>query len=343
MLKLLCLLLTIHQLHAYDSWILGNKADFKLPDESVLDGGVLIAGGSTDQDAAMIWFLNKARGGDVLVFRNGRNASVLEYPTADAYNPYLYSQLRVTVDSVETIFLNSREVAHDAEVVQKVKNAEAIFFTGGDQAFYWYNIENTPLQDAFNYAINVKRVVIGGTSAGNAIMGQFIFSAENDTVTSVEALNNPYNNKVAIRNDLFDIPLLKNTITDSHYNNPDRRGRHITFMARILTDNPTKVTRVRGIGVEEKTVVALDTATGKAYVFGTGSAHFIQQYRQNVFPERCVPGASLDWNSNRQALETYKIPGNKFGDRFFDMNTWRSGSGGTWSFYYVSNGLFGVA
>jgi hypothetical protein len=114
-------------------------------------------------------------------------------------------------------------------------------------------------------------------------------------------------------------------------------------MARILTDNPTSVTRVRGIGVEEKTVVALDTASGKAFVFGTGSAHFIQQYRQNVFPERCVPGASLDWNSNRQALETYKIPGNKFGDRFFDMNTWRSGSGGTWSFYYVSNGLFGVA
>lgn len=174
-------------------------------------------------------------------------------------------------------------------------------------------------------------------------MGQYLFSAENDTVYSVEALNDPYNFRVAIRNDLFDIPLLKNTITDSHYNNPDRRGRHVTFMARILTDNPATVKRVRGIGVEERTVVALDTATGKAYVFGKGSAYFIQQYRENVFPERCVAGASLDWNNNRQAMEAYKIAGNNFGDRYFDMNTWRSGSGGAWSFFYVSNGLFGVA
>ena len=114
----------------YFSWILGNPGDFKLPDESVLDGGILLAGGSTDQDNAMIWFLNKARGGDVIVFRNGRNASVSEYPTADAYNSYLYSELGVRVDSVETIFLNSRNVANNLEVVDKVKKAEAVFFTG---------------------------------------------------------------------------------------------------------------------------------------------------------------------------------------------------------------------
>ena len=114
----------------YYSWILGNPGDYQLPDESVLDGGVLLAGGSTDQDNAMIWFLNKARGGDVIVFRNGRNASVSEYPTADAYNIYLYSELGVKVDSVETIFLNSRNVANNLEVVDKVKKAEAVFFTG---------------------------------------------------------------------------------------------------------------------------------------------------------------------------------------------------------------------
>ena len=114
----------------YYSWIVGNPGDFKLPDESKLTGGVLLAGGSTDQDSAMQWFLNKALGGDVIVFRNARNATLSEYPTADAYNSYLYSELGVNVDSVETIFLNSRSVANNLEVVDKVKKAEAVFFTG---------------------------------------------------------------------------------------------------------------------------------------------------------------------------------------------------------------------
>lgn len=114
----------------YHSWLVGNETDFKLDDESILDGGILLAGGSEDQDAAMKWFLTKAHGGDVIVFRNGRNASVDEYPTADGYNMYFYSELNVKVDSVETIFLNSREVANNLKVVDKVLKAEAIFFTG---------------------------------------------------------------------------------------------------------------------------------------------------------------------------------------------------------------------
>ena len=120
-------------------------------------------------------------------------------------------------------------------------------------------------------------------------MGQFLFSAENDTITSVEALNDPHSFRVAIRSDLLDIPLLKNTITDTHYNNPDRRGRHVTFMARILTDNPTRVTRIRGIGVDEKTAVAIDTATGKANVLGLGSAFFI------FFLYSAVPSERVSW------------------------------------------------
>ena len=59
----------------YYSWIVGNPSDFKLPDESVLTGGFLLAGGSTDQDEAMRWFLKKAMGGDVIVFRNARNST----------------------------------------------------------------------------------------------------------------------------------------------------------------------------------------------------------------------------------------------------------------------------
>lgn len=132
---------------AYTSWRVGSPNDFKLPDESVLNGGILLAGGSTDQDSAMRWFLRKALGGDVIVFRNAAiNAPASNYPTADAYNPYLYSQLGVSVNSVETILLNTKSVANDPEVYDKVKNAEAIFFTGGDQATYYTLIKDSTLE-----------------------------------------------------------------------------------------------------------------------------------------------------------------------------------------------------
>jgi cyanophycinase len=315
-----------------------------VPDEaSRLTGGILLAGGSTDQDSAMKWFLGKAQGGDVIVFRNAKNStSTSDYPTADAYNPYLYSQLGVKVDSVETIFLNSRNVANNAEVAQKVKNAEAVFFSGGDQAFYYYNIQGTLLHDALDYLINEKKAVIGGTSAGCAIQGEYGFSADFDTITTADALRNPFDQRVTIRK-LLDHKYLKNTITDTHYNNPDRRGRHVTFMARIYTDYLKNTNElVKGIGVEERTAVAVDY-DGKAYVFGSNNAYFIQQSYVNDYPEECVPGKPLDWYRNRKALFVYRIKGNNFGDRYFDLSNWNKWSGGSIQYFYVDRGLFGTA
>lgn len=116
---------------SYYSWKVGSSSDYKLKDESLLTGGIFLAGGSTDQDSAMKWFLKKALGGDVIVIREGDNTTDLsDWPTVDAYNDYLYKDLDVEVNSVETIFLNSKNVGNNLEVVEKVKNAEAIFFTG---------------------------------------------------------------------------------------------------------------------------------------------------------------------------------------------------------------------
>lgn len=49
---------------------------------------------------------------------------------------------------------------------------------------------------------------------------------------------------------------LENVITDTHYGNRDRQGRHVTFMARIAKDDLESTGGiVRGIGVDEKTTV----------------------------------------------------------------------------------------
>lgn len=54
-------------------WLVGNPADFVVPVPSALTGGVVLAGGGGYPDSAMRWFLRKAAGGDVVVFRNAEN------------------------------------------------------------------------------------------------------------------------------------------------------------------------------------------------------------------------------------------------------------------------------
>ena len=49
-----------------------------------------------------------------------------------------------------------------------------------------------------NEAIKKRNIVIGGTSAGMAILGEKIFSAEFGSLSSIEALNDPFNGKVSI-------------------------------------------------------------------------------------------------------------------------------------------------
>ncbi len=319
----------------YHSWLVGSAADVTTNST----GGTVLAGGSTDVDEAMRWMLQKANGGDVIVIRNAPDGAA---PGAgdDGYNAYFYSELGVNVNSVETILMNGRSVAQNAEVIQKVRNAECVFFTGGDQFYYWDMIAGTGLADALDYLANTKGVPIGGTSAGCAIQGEYFFSAENSTVTSAEALRRPKGVNVTVRNNFLQTPYLQNTITDTHYDNPDRRGRHIAFMARMSVDY--NVTLPKGIGVDEATAVCIET-NGTARVFGAGTAFFLIQNTSSGTPERCVANKTLDWYRNRQAIEVYKINGTSNGSGSFNLNTWTSGTGGSWQYYYVDRGSLKVS
>ena len=124
---------------------------------------MVLAGGSTDVDEAMRWLLQRASGGDVLIIRaSGSNG----------YNDYLFRQLGVPgPNSVETLLLNNRALSYNADVLRKVRGAEAIFFAGGDQANYVNFYRDTPLSTALNERIRAG-AVLGGTSAGCAILGQ---------------------------------------------------------------------------------------------------------------------------------------------------------------------------
>jgi cyanophycinase-like exopeptidase len=316
---------------SYTSYFTGDTSDVS----PTPFGGTLLMGGATENDSAMVWFLKQANGGDIVVIRASG---------ADGYNDYFYSDLGISVNSVETIVTTSLTAALDPYVEDKIRKAEGLWIAGGDQFMYASFWKNNVIEDALNYLINVKKAVVGGTSAGMAIQGQAYFDAANGSVTSATALANPYDSQVSIGyNDFLSNPTLQNVITDTHYNNPDRKGRQVTFLARMMQDFGINA---KGIACNEYVSVCIDT-NNIARVFGEYPAYpnEIAYFTQvNCIlpntPEQCSTGVALNWQRNNEAIKVYKVPGTMTGSNTFDLNDWLTGSGGSWENWYVNNGTF---
>lgn len=291
-------------------------------------------GGATEHDEAMKWFLNKADGGDIVILRASGS---------DGYNNYFYSELGITVNSVTTFVIDNENGALDPYVLGKVANAEAIWFAGGNQYNYVSYFKDNAMEGVLNDFINIKQGVIGGTSAGMAILGNHYFDASNGTVTSEQALSDPFHSRVTLGyNDFLEIPFLESVITDTHYDDPDRRGRHSVFMARFAQENSI---RPFGIACNEYTAVCVEP-DGKSYVYGDypnfeEHAFFIQANCTTDFePENCSVGKPLSWDRNNEALKVYKVPGTNNAANYFDISDWETGSGGSWENWYIQNGNF---
>lgn len=314
---------------AYTSYFTGNTTDTITSPE----GGICLMGGRSEHDEAMKWFLQRANGGDVLVIRTSGS---------NGYNSYLYSDLGIAVNSVETIVFNNASASTDSYIHNKIQQAEAIWIAGGDQWNYVSYWRDTPIDSLLNLAIKNRNIVIGGTSAGMAIQGGFYFSAKNGTVTSASALANPYNSRITVDSTHFiENNYLKNVITDTHYDGRNRKGRHIVFLARILLDYGIAA---KGIACNEYTAVCIDE-NGLTRVFGDypsydESAYFIQTNCEltDINPENCTNANPLDWNLEQSALRVYKVNGTNDGRNTFDLSDWETGNGGTWQNWYVDNG-----
>lgn len=280
-----------------------------------LSGGFALIGGGKDLDEAFVWMCTRSRGGDFLIIRA---------TGTDAYNPYVNSLCKQ--NSVATLIIPNHEAAEDPSVARIIRNAAAIFIAGGDQSNYINFWNGTPVQAALNDSI-ARGVPIGGTSAGLAVLGEFIYSAQNDlpngpNLTSRDALANPFHNQITIATNFLRIPPLHGIITDSHFSSRDRLGRTLVFLARILQTggaNPA-----RAIGVDEHTAV-LVAPDGSADIAGTGSAYFFQAAR---LASQISPSLPLTID----AIEVTKATnGNKF-----DLTRWTGG--GIRYQLYVENG-----
>ena len=282
------------------SYFDGSREDYVPPAGTFTPAApkVTLMGGGSEHDQAMRWFLEAAHRGDVLVLRASGS---------DGYQEYLYEELGVPVNSVETLVVDTVDAANHPYVLQQIQHAEAVWFAGGDQWQYLRVWGQSEMKEALQTHIDQGKT-IGGTSAGMAVLGEWYYTAENGSVISEEALQNPYHPLVTLGTGFLKIPILQNTITDQHYGNRDRQGRHVTFMARILQQATAAMTSlmelqvqladlfngtissimpapvVYGIACDEYTAIAIDGTTGKAHVYGNmpeypDAVYFIQSKR----------------------------------------------------------------
>jgi cyanophycinase len=286
--------------------------------ETKPSAGVAMMGGGSDLDEAFRWLCQKADGGDFLILRAAGG---------DDYNAYVNGLCKL--NSVATLIIPDRQAANDPGVFDIIRQAEAIFIAGGDQARYVNFWKTTPVQDAINEAVAAGKP-IGGTSAGLAIEGQFSYGALNDPpddseLVSKDALSNPYFARVTVVRDFLDIPILRNTMTDSHFEKRDRMGRTLVFLARLMQDGWSK--EPREIAVDEKSAVLVE-ADGKATIVGTGmGAYFLKPTKP---PEVCKKGERLTFKD----ISAYKAPTGSH----FDLSTW-TGDGGVGYTLTVEQGV----
>jgi cyanophycinase len=295
---------------AFDHYISGRPDDVT----PVTRGGLLLAGGGTDQPDAFRWLIRQAGGGDVVVLRASGS---------DGYHSFV---MRLgAVDSVESFVVHSREAASNPLLLDRLKKAEAIFFAGGDQSRYVRFFKDTEIETIVNDAAK-RGVPIGGTSAGLAILSEFSYSAMNASVTTAVAVADPYHADITLDRNFLALPHMAGLITDSHVMERGRLGRTVAFMARLKRDGWLGDRPARAIAIDRETALLVEP-DGSVSIVGPKTAYFMEA---RTAPQVCEPGRPLSYFP----VSVYTVTNASR----FNLTTW-TGTGGAAEVMNVKDGV----
>jgi cyanophycinase len=211
------------------------------PVEKEVAGSLVIVGGGFLPDTIRERFLELA---------GGKKGRLVVIPTASRW----VSQTRVSrsfkywkaqgLASVSLLHTLDPKEADDPSFVRPLKEATAAWLGGGDQSRLAKAYHGTAVEKELQRLL-ARGGVIGGTSAGAAVMSAIMITGGNPQARVGQG---------------FD--LLPNLVIDQHFQNRKRLKR----LLGVLADHP----RCLGLGIDEKTAVVLQghtlTVLGKANV-----------------------------------------------------------------------------
>jgi cyanophycinase len=165
----------------------------------------------------------------------------------------VFEELGMT--NIDILNIDSRDDANDNGYIEKIRESDGIFFTGGDQLRITSIIGGTKVGEAL-LECYLNGGIIAGTSAGASAMSNIMI---------VEGDSNEPPRKCIIKV-APGLNLLNNTIIDQHFAQRGRIGRLIWGVAQ----NPD----VLGIGIDEDTSIIV-YSDNTFDVFGTNSVTIV--------------------------------------------------------------------
>ena len=239
----------------YRHYLIG---DVSKPTAGRVSGGLLLMGGGDRNVDALKWFLDKAGHGHIVILRASQSTSIADELYKDVGG----------IASAETFVFSNRKAAYDPKMLARLRRADGIFISGGDQARYVRFWKGTPVAAALDAHVAAGKP-LAGTSAGLAMQGEYLYGAMDDgSITSAEALADPLGPSNTIETDFVHFPLLKGVITDTHFKERNRLGRLFAFLAKAETMRPKGAPALLGLGVDESAALAVEP-DGSARIYAT--------------------------------------------------------------------------
>ncbi len=167
----------------------------------------------------------------------GGTGTVEVIPTASNFpketsEAYIHAFGRIGIPNVRIMDIQSREKARDPALVQRILDADVVFFTGGDQLRITSLLGGSPVLETIKGHYR-RGGVVAGTSAGAAAMSSAM-------IYNGEAGNAMHKGTVHMTPGLG---LLPNAVIDSHF---IHRGR-FSRLLEIVSSNPGHI----GLGLGE--------------------------------------------------------------------------------------------
>jgi len=178
---------------------------------------------------------------------------------AEAFQDYQKVFEKIGITNIGHIHHNRREEVLLDSMMERIKNADGIFFSGGDQLKLTGFYGGTDFLTYLKYRYINEQLAIGGTSAGSMALSTPMIYAGNEDVQELGG-------EIKLTTGL---EFVKDVCIDTHF---VHRGRFVR-MAQVVVTNPTCI----GIGIEEDTAVVVRNGL-EMEVVGTGLVIVIEGF-----------------------------------------------------------------
>jgi cyanophycinase len=178
---------------------------------------------------------------------------------AESYEDYKKAFAKVGLHKLGHIHHQSRKEVLEDPLLERIKKADAFFFSGGDQLKLTSFYGGTPLLTEIKKRYIEEPLVLAGTSAGAMALSTPMIYAGNEEVQELGG-------EIKLTTGL---EFVKDVCLDTHF---VHRGRFVR-MAQVIVTNPTCI----GIGIEEDTAIIVRNGV-EVQVIGTGLVIFIEGF-----------------------------------------------------------------